>query len=91
MIIASLTFYGIILFSFSCNTGDNIRTYKLAKSDILKHCSWKIKTSAEWTATFHIITTAYVLYLSSTKIGQQSFAIVFDAVVLQGDIVETSH
>ena len=33
MRIASLTFYGIILFSFSCNTGDNIRTYKLAKSD----------------------------------------------------------
>ena len=34
MRIALLTFYGIVFLSFSCTSGDNIRTYKLAKSDI---------------------------------------------------------
>ena len=63
----------------------------MAKSEILKRCSCEIKTSAEWTATFHIITTAYVLIFSSTKIGQKSFAILCDAVNLPGDIVKTSH
>ena len=63
----------------------------MAKSDILKRCSREIKTSAEWTAPFHIITTAYVLLFSSIEIGQKSFAILFDAVTLPGDIVKTSH
>ncbi len=42
----------------------------MAKSDILKRCSRETKTSAEWTATFHIITTAYVLYLAVQKLGK---------------------